>query len=536
MATAELGAYVGSADMYCVAATPLEPLSFPARTACARIGQPYRISKLPSGTYDVQFTSANFDTSPYVDGGGVAVPVIVTTPSVTSDIDATLIQKPVISGTLTGSDGAPIDGGSVTVYRPDWSYVAGTASKADGTYHVVVDPGSYRVYASGGAAYEPEYFDDATTLAAATAIEVDSITDRTDVNIVLQRRPSISGTMTPCGYAQAVIPEVWWYLSGQTTCDGATGTFEIFVDPGSYLVFFSPYAPSFASEWWDGADQAGATPVVVDYGSDATGLAVTFEELEWIEGTITTPTGDPAASMPVQVMDVATESFVAGTSSGLDGTYRVYVRDGSYKVQFGYDSLYSSAKFATEWWNDRADAASADVVVVADGGSATADAVVEPLRSISGTISWPTSTAGGCAYVEISTSGPTPEVVRQASACGSNGSAQYVAYVEPGVYRMRVTSDGYEPGWFGGASEELAATIDVTTADASGIDASLRTAASISGVVTDSAGAPLQGIYVFATPSGRGAYTAADGSYRIAGLPAGGYTVQFQDWSGDVRR
>ena len=59
------GAYVGATEMYCVAATPLAPLSFPTRTSCARIGQPYRISKLPSGSYDVQFTSANFDTTPY---------------------------------------------------------------------------------------------------------------------------------------------------------------------------------------------------------------------------------------------------------------------------------------------------------------------------------------------------------------------------------------------------------------------------------------------------------------------------------------
>ena len=165
---------------------------------------------------------------------------------------------------------------------------------------------------------------------------------------------------------------------------------------------------------------------------------MTFEALEWIEGTVTTPTGTPAAGVSVLALDPVSGSYVVGTSSGVDGKYRLYLRDGSYKVQFGYDSIYSSSKYATEWWNDRADAASADVVVVAAGGSVTADAVVEPLRSISGTISWPTSTASGCANVEILTSGSTPVVVRQASACWSNGSAKYVAYVEPGVYRMRV--------------------------------------------------------------------------------------------------
>jgi hypothetical protein len=541
VATAEAGAYVSSTDMYCVAATPLAPLTFATRTSCARIGQPYRISKLPSGSYEVQFTSANFRTTPYTDVGGIPTPVTVATPSTTSGIDVTLVQKPVISGTLTGSGGAPIDRGSLGIFRADGSYVNGATSKVDGTYYAIVDPGSYRVYAYGTQAYESEYYDDATTFAAATAVEVDDDNDRAGIDISLRRRPSISGTMTPCGHAYAVTSDTFRYFSGQNTCNGDSGTFEIFVEPGSYLVSFNPYEPAFGREWWDGADQAGATPIVVDYGNDATGLVVTFEELEWIEGTITTPTGDPAVGLSIRAFDAVTGAYGSGASSGEDGTYRLYLRAGSYKVQFGDDSVYSSARYGSEWWNDQADAASADIVVVADGDSATADAVVEPLRSIRGTISWPTSTGWSCAYIEISTAGQTPEVVRQTTACASNGSATYVAYVESGVYRMRVSSDGYEPGWFGGATEDLAATIDVTVGDASGIDAALATAASISGVVTDSAGAPLQGIYVYSLPGYRYAFTAADGSYRITGLPAGSYEIRFNgsndhlgEWFDDV--
>ena len=66
-----------------------------------------------------------------------------------------------------------------------------------------------------------------------------------------------------------------------------------------------------------------------------------------------------------------------------------------------------------------------------------------------------------------------------------------------------------------------------------GVDASLAAAGSISGVVTDSEGAPIEGIYVYAASGGSSAYTAADGSYRLSGLSAASYVVQFRDFSGE---
>ena len=67
-----------------------------------------------------------------------------------------------------------------------------------------------------------------------------------------------------------------------------------------------------------------------------------------------------------------------------------------------------------------------------------------------------------------------------------------------------------------------------------GVDASLARAGSISGVVTDASGAPIVGMYVYVTPAYRGATTAADGTYRITGLPAGSYQVRFNGTNEDV--
>ena len=201
--------------------------------------------------------------------------------------------------------------------------------------------------------------------------------------------------------------------------------------------------------------------------------------------------------MLVRAIDAVTGSNVGGVTTGTDGSYRLYLRDGTYRVQLGDDGIYSSSKFATEWWNDQPTVDSADTIVVPDAGSATVDAVVEPLRSISGTISWPPGTPpGGCssATVDVYSTSSSSTVVRRTSVCASNGQARYTVYVEPGEYRIRVTASGYEPGWHGGPTEGDATTIDVTTADAADVDAALGTAGSISGAVTDAAGAPLANV------------------------------------------
>ena len=91
------------------------------------------------------------------------------------------------------------------------------------------------------------------------------------------------------------------------------------------------------------------------------------------------------------------------------------------------------------------------------------------------------------------------------------------------------SSGSYLGEWFDDAADQAsAAVIDVAAGEAVvGVDASLARAGSIAGVVTDSAGAPLQGVYVYSAPGNGYAYTAADGSYRVGGLSAGSYQIRF---------
>ena len=67
--------------------------------------------------------------------------------------------------------------------------------------------------------------------------------------------------------------------------------------------------------------------------------------------------------------------------SGPSGTYEVYLRPGTYRLEF------SSSDFVTEWWDDQPSQTTATPIVV-DAGGAVADASLAPklLRSIRGTV------------------------------------------------------------------------------------------------------------------------------------------------------
>ena len=113
-----------------------------------------------------------------------------------------------------------------------------------------------------------------------------------------------------------------------------------------------------------------------------------------------------------------------------------------------------------------------------------------------------------------------------------------IAGLTAGSYTVQFqdSSGTYLGEWFDDVASQTAATAVVVAAGEAvvGVDASLARAGSISGVVTDAAGAPIAGMYVYSLPGYRYAYTAADGYYRITGLPAGSYQVRFNG-SNDLR-
>lgn len=108
-------------------------------------------------------------------------------------------------------------------------------------------------------------------------------------------------------------------------------------------------------------------------------------------------------------------------------------------------------------------------------------------------------------------------LVRQATVTDANGL--YTLTVIAGTYNLRVSAVGRSTRVFNGAAVAAGAT--TTT------DFNLPAMGSIGGVITNSAAALVSGAQVTAYNSldSGGGISAADGSYRTLGLPAGTYTV-----------
>ena len=188
-----------------------------------------------------------------------------------------------------------------------------------------------------------------------------------------------------------------------------------------------------------------------------------------------------------------------------------------------------------EWFDDVANQSAATSIVVAAG-----EAVVGVSASLAraGSISGVVTDASGAPRQGIYAYAYRAGVYVSSVLTAADGSYR-IAGLTAGSYTVQFqdSSGTYLGEWFDDVASQTAATAVVVAAGGAvvGVDASLARAGSISGVVTDASGAPLQGMYAYAYRAGvyvSSVLTAADGSYRIAGLTAGSYTVQFQDSSG----
>ena len=216
-------------------------------------------------------------------------------------------------------------------------------------------------------------------------------------------------------------------------------------------------------------------------------------------------------------------------------TGRIRSRDASGFVHVQFQD-YSNV-YLREWFDDVASQASATAIELAAGEAVTGvDASLSKAGSIAGVV---TDSAGAPLqgiYVYESTS-----FRGDIHSCGWFVSDHRS---RGGSYQVRFNgSNDYLGEWFDDAADQAsAAAIVVAAGEAvAGVDASLAKAGSIAGVVTDSAGAPLQGIYVYVSASVPLCDTAADGSYRIGGLAAGrirsGSMVRTTTWvSGSMMR
>ena len=258
-----------------------------------------------------------------------------------------------------------------------------------------------------------------------------------------------------------------------------------------------------------------------------------------ISGTVTAA-GAPVGNFCVSAIDPQTG--MAGDTATTSGTgaYTLTLLPGDYKV--GFAPCTSGGPHARQFYDGAVKIDDASVISLGSGGSRTGvNASLKAASSIAGTVTgeggFPVpgacvqafdpdhpskavatgSSDFGGQYV-ISNLAATDYIVRFSTDCGSGGP------LKPEFYDDALT--------FGSADPVTLAVGQART----GIDASLGDGGSISGIIRNDLGDPVEDICVIATAPGiegaQSTQSAADGTYSLTGLDPGDYTLEFEDCNG----
>ncbi|BCW49595.1 hypothetical protein StoSoilB13_19370 [Arthrobacter sp. StoSoilB13] len=510
----------------------------------------YKVTGLPAGSYKLKF-----------DGGGTGAleqwhsnatsfeTATVATLAAGQDltgINATLVKGATISGKVTPPAGVSLGNTRVFIYSPDnkYSYMESTYLASDGSYKFTGLPaGSYKVNFGGNDARTlSQWYSNTASFETANLVTVTTGQDLVGINATLVKSATISGKVTaPAGVdlANARVDayksdDPGWSVAYATV--GSDGTFKITGLPaGSYKLNFTGYNTGALEQWHSNAASfATATVVTLTTGQDLVGINATLVKGATISGKVTAPVGVNLTNALAELYRTDSKDYSVGWADiGPDGSYRFSgLTAGSYKVKF----TGTETGALDQWHSNAASFESATALALTTGQDLTGiNATLVKGATISGKITAPVgvslSTIRAYAYKSDSESYSVAS-----SFLSSNGSYKIIG-LPAGSYKLKFSgsNSGALDLWHSNASSFATATpITLTTSqDLIGLNATLVKGATISGKITAPAGVSLGGASVAVYKSDN-AYSSvastsvgSDGSYKLIGLPAGSYKVNF---------
>lgn len=297
------------------------------------------------------------------------------------DVNAALAVGGSISGVVTDGDGNPISEVCVNAFDPSFSFSGFGFTDSAGSYKVGgLGSGNHKLEFSdcdSPATHVPEWSGDQHDFAAALPVAVTQGADTPGIDVSLAVGGSVSGTVNDgAGYPMPdicvdaydspafVTGSSFTRADGKYTIGGLSG--------GTHKVQFRDCdSPATHVREWSGdkSDFASADPVVVTQGSNTTGINASLIVGGSLSGVVITATGKPLQYVCVDAY--TTPTVISGSgftdASGhysigglVSGQHRVFFRDCSFP-----------ASYASEWYTDKPDFVSANVVPVTVGGETT---------------------------------------------------------------------------------------------------------------------------------------------------------------------
>ncbi|MEO7261336.1 MAG: carboxypeptidase regulatory-like domain-containing protein [Jatrophihabitantaceae bacterium] len=479
------------------------------------------------------------------------MPVTVRAGQLTS---ALLDDAPVagaLSGRVTDSAGNGLPDVVVSTFDPSTPeygpYVALT--QLDGTYTVAsLAAGSYQVCFHGQGAsgasptgYLDECYDDQPPHSnSAMPVAVNLGQTSTGVNAALAEAGAITGQVTdPSGAPVSDVGvKVWVYgasqFAGAGVSDSSGGYTAQGLPTGSYTVCFDgSYAVSAAAPYGYTTSCTDDVLMVDVVAGQATTFDKTVATAGAVGGAVTGDNG-PVAGVWVSVHDSSGSQLTSTPTAG-NGSYQ-FNGLASDQVTVCFDPTYTAGGYQRTCYGAQADGSGSPITVTA-GQLSTADVQLSQGASITGTITdasgAPVSGVLVSAYGGTSYNGYYSQTDESGSYTVSGVTAENYRICFDPSYAQGPTAGGYAAECHDNQpSIEAADPVTVGTSGSVTVDAVLSSGAAITGQVTGSDGAVLGGVYAYAYSPGSGQQVIAssdsqDGSYRLAGLAEGDYTLCF---------
>ncbi len=459
-----------------------------------------------------------------------------------------------LSGLVTDQDGNPLEGVEVIASADTyWNYFH-AYTDANGEYELALPPNLYFIqFNDYTGLHQSEWFDDAVQQSDALLIPIEP-----DAPFVadasLDAMGSIAGTVT---MADGGAPD-WFYVNALPSSDYTPPRVPSQVDgtrslsettyligglaPDTYIVeVFAEYQGFYYHAYYEATnDPVDAMPIPVDVGTPVTGIDfVLGGQISFITGRVTDQNDNPLGGIEVAV-ESADDGWISNwTQTDADGNYQVAVEAGNYYISF-HD--YANLLYASEYYNDAATQATADLITTTAGSTTTnIDAALGELGRISGVISMPDGSTPEWynVYVTPAFNDPAGEPAFSSTNSRAEGyevtglsTADYIVGIEA-YHAGQHYYQYYEGAFFFDDATPVSVVEGSTT---SGIDITVGgNMASISGQVTDTAGNPLEHMSVEVTSDNSGytvyATTSITGGYELQ-VPPGAYVVYFYDGNG----
>lgn len=339
----------------------------------------YRMSGLAAGRYRLGFTTDGSHAREYYpDAGSLdwAGDVVVDLGH-TSRVDATLEDEALLTGRVTDARGQPVGQVRAVVYAltpAGFERWDSSPSGSAGRFAIGDLPaGTYRLGFEPPKELADEFWDDQTTLDSSPDIVVGPGDVVDGLDAVLMPSGGVTGAVTDeNGVAAPGVVVVAYELQDDVNevmdvaASNATGTYRLFLPPGTYRLEFQDPDRVLAGEFWDDAATIGDAPDV-EVGSEMVVRDTVLAPGGRVSGTVTGPSGEavPGHARAYRLVDGHYELF-SGVAIGVTGTYVLEgLPSGTYRLQFGD----WSRPYVDEYYDDVASLDAATDVVVATGAA-----------------------------------------------------------------------------------------------------------------------------------------------------------------------